>query len=143
MSCIISYYQVDLADTGARTARLGGTYMTILKSDHDDLVWEFLKYSYASSQNLIRYWNMTHYLPTTKKALALTAVTQYKSDYLGGQNLGQLYSELVPDMKPLYTNEKMTFLLTVLQERIPELIKGKISAADWAKEVADQARNME
>lgn len=133
---------VDIEGIGSRTGKIGGTYMMILKSEKQDFVWEFLKYSYASSENLIRYWEKIHYLPTTKKALDSEEVTGFRSEYLGGQKLGELYSELVPELQPEYTHIGLTPLKQSLMDHTPKLIDGRLTGQEWVKLLEEEVKSM-
>lgn len=127
--------KVNLEGTGSTTSRQGGTYMTIVKSPQQELVWEFLKYSFASSDNLVRYWNQTHYLPPTKEAFNSKDVQEFKSEFAGGQKLGKLYSKQIKSLEPLYTNKRLDKTLEAMVRYLPDLIDGKISGRKYVEKV--------
>ena len=87
-----------------RTTTRGGTMIGITRQCKNlDLAWEFLKFTYFDQQGLVNRYEKTRIIPPLKAAWDAPIFSE-PDPYLGGQRLGELFTQLALDIPPLYQN---------------------------------------
>ena len=125
---------------GRRTSCSGGTGACILDtSQHVEEAWKFLKHSMLSVEGNVRRYEMTNLYPPFKPAWKSPRL-HVKDEYFGGQDLGELFSQLGPDVPPQYQSPFRTELNTKLEASMQAVLRRQRPAADVFRQVANEIR---
>jgi arabinosaccharide transport system substrate-binding protein len=114
---------------GTRASSLGGTGFGVMKDKaNTQAAIDLIKYTYLTEEGQVQRFKIGGYLPTMKSAYQNEELVNYKDEYLGGQQIFQVYSELAPEVPPYYQNPGVSKLIEALGKQVVEAIKGRKSA---------------
>lgn len=106
-------------DSKLTTSTWGGTGFAIYNgSKNVDLVWDLLHYTYVTKESQIKRYEELKYFPTMKSALQDPRISGVTDDYFGGQQIGQIFVEIAPDVPQWYQSPARGPLLDALNEQL-------------------------
>ncbi|HEX2034118.1 MAG TPA: extracellular solute-binding protein [Chloroflexota bacterium] len=123
-----------------RTSCAGGTGNCILKSSkYQEEAWSTLKFFMLDPQNAARRYEMINLFPPVKDAFKDPRL-HVREDFFGGQDLGQLFQDLAPDVPPQYQHPLRPEVNTILGRAVTAALKGEQGARDALRAAAAEAR---
>ena len=117
---------------GHTTTTWGGTGFAIAAdSPHVELVWDLLEDAYGTLDGQLARYESIGFYPTMHEALEHPRVTEIRHDFFGGQQIGQVFSEVALDVPPLYQSPHRGFFLTALGDNLPLFFEGAYTSEEF------------
>lgn len=127
---------------GRRTTTRGGTMIGITKQcKNPDLAWELIKFTYFNRDGLANRYETTMIIPPLKSAWDVP-IFHESEEYLGGQKIGKLFIDLVPDLPPRYQNPYWSEASDLLNDAIFDVVTEKQTAKKALTELAQKVREI-
>ena len=127
---------------GRRTTTRGGTMIGITKQcKNPNLAWELVKFAYLDRDGLINRYETTRIIPPLKSAWD-DPIYKEPDTYLGGQQLGELFIELSPELPPRYQNPYWSEAADLLNDAIFAAVTEKQTPREALTELADNVRSI-
>lgn len=123
------------------TSCFGGTGNCItLATQYDDLCWEFQKFTMLSVEGNVRRFELTNLFPPLIPAMSDPRL-HIKDPFFDGQDLGQLFQEVAPNVPPQYQHPYRAELVNLWGQKVfPDVRDRKITVAEGCKRVAEEVR---
>ncbi|MCH8295401.1 sugar ABC transporter substrate-binding protein [Candidatus Poribacteria bacterium] len=126
-----------------RTTTRGGTMIGITKQSEtrkkEKLAWEFLKFIYFDRQGLVNRYDKTRIIPPLKAAWDAPIFSE-PDPYLGGQQLGKLFTKLASEIPARYQNPYWSEADDLLNDAVFAVITQKQTAEVALRELAEKVR---
>lgn len=127
---------------GRRTTTRGGTMIGITKQcKNPDLAWKLIEFTYFNREGLANRFETTMIIPPIRSALDVP-VFHEPDEYLGGQRIGKLFIDLVPDIPPRYQNPYWSEASDLLNDAIFKVVTENKSPRKELTELATTVRNI-
>jgi ABC-type glycerol-3-phosphate transport system substrate-binding protein len=111
------------------TSTWGGTGFAISKSSKNvDLVWDLLHYTYVTKESQIKRYEELKYFPTMKSALQDPRIKGVTDEFYGGQQIGEVFVEIAPDVPEWYQSPARGPLLDALNVELNHFYGNQITA---------------
>jgi len=124
-----------------RTSCAGGTGNCLLKSSRfQRQAWETMKFFMLDPQNAAKRYEMINLFPPVKDAFK-DARLHVKEEFFGGQDLGQLFQELAPEVPPQYQHPIRPEVNSVIGKAVSAALSGQQAPRDALKAAGEEARN--
>ncbi len=124
-------------DPDAHTTSVwGGTGFAITQaSEHQEIVWEIIDDGYMSLDGQLDRYATIGFFPTKYEALAHPDIVDVEHAFYGGQNIGQVISDVALDTPPLWQSPARASFNSALGDTLVPFIDGDISAEELVDEV--------
>lgn len=127
---------------GRRTTTRGGTMIGITKQcKNPNHAWELIEFTYFNREGLANRYETTMIIPPIKSALNVP-IFQEPDDYLGGQRIGKLFIDLVPEIPPRFQNPYWSEASDLLNDVIFEVVTEDKSPRKALTELATKVRDI-
>lgn len=128
-------------DTAKRpTSCNGGTGLCIpVTTSKQSLAWDFAQFCLLTKTGTVEAFQMIDLFPPFIPSWSDTAL-HTPNAYMGGQDLGSLFSEIGRKVPAEYQSPYRADFETFTAADSPILLQGKISPATWLKKEADKIR---
>lgn len=114
---------------GLATSTWGGTGFAIYKgSANVDLTWDLLHYTYMTKESQLKRYEELRYFPTMIEALEDPSMAGVTDDYYGGQQVGQIFADIAPDVPRWYQSPIRRPLVDALNAELNGFYSGNSSA---------------
>lgn len=116
---------------GPRGTRMGGTGMGVtLQSEHKELAWKLIEYSYMTYRNQVRRYQEICYFPTMKAAAHDPAVIDAPDPYFGGQKVGAVFAKVADEIPLVYNHPMKVEAMTMfVKDAMVPVIRGSTTAS--------------
>jgi len=127
---------------GLRTSCWGGTGNCIVRySKYVDVAWDFMKFSMLSVEGNVRRFEETNLFPPYIPAMDNERL--HKSDeYFSGQDLGQIFADLAPDVPAQYQSPYRSELNSDLGAMWQDIYDLKVTPEEAFTKVAEDIRKV-
>jgi arabinosaccharide transport system substrate-binding protein len=123
-----------------RTSCAGGTGNCILTSSKYQLqAWETLKFYMLNPTNAAKRYEMINLFPPVKEAFKDPRL-HVKEEFFGGQNLGQLFQDLAPDVPPQYQHPLRPEINGIINRAVNAALRGEAGPRDALRSAGEEAR---
>lgn len=113
---------------GLRVSTWGGTGFAITKqSQHPDLVWDLLHYTYMTKENQVKRFLEIDYYPTMIEAMDDPRVKNFVDPYCGDQKIGEVFSRVAKKIPLQWQSPYWNEAMTVIQKEVSFAMNGKKS----------------
>jgi ABC-type glycerol-3-phosphate transport system substrate-binding protein len=113
---------------GLRVSTWGGTGFAITKqSQHPDLVWDLLHYTYMTKENQVKRFLEIGYYPTMIEAMEDPRVKNFVDPYCGDQKIGEVFSRVAKKVPIQWQSPYWNEAMTVIQREVSFAMNGKKS----------------
>ncbi len=127
---------------GRRTTTRGGTMIGITKQcKNPELAWKLIEFTYFNREGLANRFETTMIIPPIRSALDVP-IFHEPDEYLGGQRIGKLFIDLVPDIPPRYQNPYWSEASDLLNDAIFKVVTENKSPRKELTELATTVRNI-
>lgn len=127
---------------GVRTSCWGGTGNCIVKfSEHVDVAWDFMKFSMLSIEGNVRRFEETNLFPPYIPAMDNERLHK-PDEYFSGQDLGQIFADLGPEVPAQYQSPYRSELNSNLGALWQDIYDLNITPRDSFTEVAEGIRTV-
>jgi multiple sugar transport system substrate-binding protein/arabinosaccharide transport system substrate-binding protein len=124
---------------GHKTSTWGGTGFAITRhSQHADLVWSLLHYTYMTLESQVLRFQKIHYFPHMIEAFDDPGVTELEEPYCGGQKVGGVFASVARDIPIQWQSPFWNEAMTELTNQCTMAYAGEISP-EAAIKAADQS----
>ncbi|MGH2353437.1 MAG: extracellular solute-binding protein, partial [Chloroflexota bacterium] len=124
-----------------RTSCVGGTGNCILKSSqHQKEAWETLKFYMLNPDSAAKRYEMINLFPPVKDAFKDPRL-HVKEEFFGGQDLGQLFQNLAPDVPPQYQHPIRPEVNGIIGRAVTAAMRGEQAPRDALMSASEEARN--
>ena len=124
-----------------RTSCAGGTGNCVLKSSrYQQEAWETLKFFMLDPGNAARRYEMINLFPPVKDAFKDPRL-HVREDFFGGQDLGQLFQDLAPDVPPQHQHPLRPEVNTIVNRAVTAAQRGEQSPRDALQSAGEEARS--
>jgi multiple sugar transport system substrate-binding protein/arabinosaccharide transport system substrate-binding protein len=114
------------AGGGTRAASLGGTGFGVMKDkENSQASLDLLKYTYLTEEGQVLRFKIGGYLPTLQSVYDNQELQNYKDEYLGDQQIFDVYRELAADVPPFYQSPDMGKMIEAVGKGVVSAIKGR------------------
>jgi multiple sugar transport system substrate-binding protein len=119
-----------------RTGTWGGTGFGISKdSQHIELVWDLLHYTYMTADNQVKRFLEIKYFPTMYDALNDPRIVETPDAYYGDQAPGAVLAEVAADTPVWYQSPVRRDMIEALGIALPSFANGNITADEMIDEI--------
>jgi len=123
-----------------RTSCVGGTGNCIVKlTKYEAQAWETVKFYMLDPQNAVRRYEMINLFPPLKEAFTDPRL-HVAEEFFGGQDLGQLFQEVAPEVPPQYQHPLRPEVNRILGQAVSAALRGERPARDALRAAAEEAR---
>ena len=127
---------------GRRTTTRGGTMIGITKQcKNPELAWELIKFIYFEKNGLINRYETTSIIPPLKDAWD-APIYKKPDEYLGGQQIGELFIELSSNIPPRYQNPYWSEAADLLNDAIFFAVTEKQTPREALTSLAEKVRTI-
>lgn len=127
---------------GIRTSCWGGTGACIVQTSKNvEQAWKFLEFSMLTVDGQVARYLETKLYPPFKPAMDDPRLNT-PDEYFSGQDLGDMFGRLAPDVPPQYQSPYRAQLNTELDPLMPNVLAGKREPAEVFKQVAEKIRQV-
>jgi ABC-type glycerol-3-phosphate transport system substrate-binding protein len=113
---------------GYGTLVWGGTGWAVSSQSPDaEIAWEFLEFMYLGLESQVRRFEEVNMFPTMFEAANDPRVTELEDPFFGGQRLGELYSQLAPEVPVWYQSPFGSSANQALSDNLPALFDGTLT----------------
>jgi arabinosaccharide transport system substrate-binding protein len=124
-----------------RTSCAGGTGNCVLKSSRfQQEAWETLKFFMLDPGNAARRYEMINLFPPVKDAFKDPRL-HVREDFFGGQDLGQLFQDLAPDVPPQHQHPLRPEVNAIVNRAVTAAQRGEQSPRDALQSAGEEARS--
>ena len=114
---------------GLATSTWGGTGFAIYKgSPNVDLTWDLLHFTYMTKESQLKRYEELRYFPTMIDALEDPSMAGVTDEYYGGQQVGQIFADIAPEVPAWYQSPIRPPLVDALNAELNGFYSGQSSA---------------
>ncbi|QPC80823.1 carbohydrate ABC transporter substrate-binding protein [Phototrophicus methaneseepsis] len=121
---------------GTATSVWGGTGFAVSQqSEHQDLAWDLIEYSFLTYEGQVLRYQEIGYYPTMMEAFEDESIVGYEDPYYDGQMVGRIWADTVTEVPVWYQSPYRAVWMDAITERMPLFFDGDIDAATFVDEV--------
>ena len=128
---------------GYKGSSAGGTGFAITtQSQHPDLVYDLLHFTYMTKESQILRFKEINYFPHMIEAIESDEIRNYQDEFLGGQAAGAIYAESAAEAGALWQHPLRNEATSELANNIALAFEGKLTPEEALKAAADYGRKV-